>query len=40
MVDHLGLYSSKELPCNVSDFEKYVEQRMAFRDVSSAIVKF
>ena len=39
MADHLGLSSSKELPCNVSDCEKYGELRKAFRDVSSAIVK-
>lgn len=39
MADHLGLYSPKELPCNVSDCEKYGELRKAFRDVSSAIVK-
>lgn len=39
MADHLGLSSSKDLPCNVSDCEKYGELRKAFRDVSSAIVK-
>lgn len=38
MADHLGLSSSKDLPCNVSNCEKYGELRKAFRDVSSAIV--
>lgn len=39
MADHLGLSSPKELPCNVSDCEKYGELRKAFRDVVSSIVK-
>lgn len=39
MADHLGLNSSKELPCNVSNCENYGELKKAFRDIRSAIIE-
>lgn len=37
MVDHLGLKSSTELTCNVSNCDNYGELKKAFRDVCNAI---
>ena len=39
MAEYLGLKSSKELPCNVSNCDNYGELKKAFRDVRKAIVE-
>ena len=38
MAEYLGLNSSKELTCNVSNCDNYGELKKAFRDVRSAII--
>lgn len=39
MADYLGLKSSKELTCNVSNCDNYGELKKAFRDIRNAIVE-
>lgn len=38
MADYLGPKSAKELICNVSNCDNYGELKMAFRDMSIAII--
>ncbi|MBP5423097.1 MAG: WYL domain-containing protein [Paludibacteraceae bacterium] len=39
MADYLGLKSSKELTCNVSNCDNYGELKKAFRDIRKAIIE-
>ena len=39
MADYLGLKSSKELTCNVSNCDNYGELKKAFRDIRNAIIE-
>lgn len=39
MADYLGLKSSKELTCNISNCDNYGELKKAFRDIRNAIVE-
>ncbi len=39
MADYLGLKSSKELSCNVSNCDNYGELKKAFRDIRNAIIE-
>ena len=39
MADYLGLKSSKELTCNVSNCDNYGELKKAFRDIRSIIIE-